>query len=91
MHKRFIELRDYISGVNYALPAMLQGRYQQALNQWITLYETEKDKAIPKKKFAFARKQNVPKIHKPAQEEVKHTTEAVILTGNHLELKNLSS
>jgi len=23
LHKRYIELRDYIAGVNYALPAML--------------------------------------------------------------------
>jgi len=38
--------------------------------QWTQQYEEEKDKAVPKKKFTFARKQNAAKVTKPKEEVV---------------------
>ena len=56
IHTRFTAIRDHVAAVSYAIPAKLQANYQHQLTQLQQLYEAEKEKAIPKKKFTFARK-----------------------------------
>lgn len=56
LQAQYIELRDHTAAISYALPAKIIASFQHQLQQWQQLYEQEKDKAVPKKKFAFARK-----------------------------------
>jgi len=59
--QEFIELRDYVANVSYAIPVKLQGNFGRQLQELQQLHEQEKEKAIPKKKFSFARKKPAPK------------------------------
>ena len=61
IHDDYIALRDHVSNYQYAIPTGMFSRYQQALSQLNDLLLEQKDIAIPKKKFAFARKAKKPK------------------------------
>lgn len=58
---QFLALREMITGIGYALPTKLVGRYQQQLSELQGSLDQEKEKAIPKKKFKFERKNRVKK------------------------------
>lgn len=74
----------------------LQGNFSRQLTEFQQLYDQEKDKAIPKKKFAFARKKPAPKQEaKPVVAEEPKTAEeskpafTLDYSGNHLLIKDL--
>ena len=66
LYERFSKLRDHISQMSYALPNSLTQKYNKGFNAWSDNFAVEKDKAIPKKKFAFVRK--TKKTKKAAEE-----------------------
>ena len=56
----FKELREYLANYAYTIPSYNLQNYQQQLDQLNELILKEKDAALPKKKFTFARKQLQP-------------------------------
>ena len=92
IHDDYIALRDHISNYQYAIPTGMFSRYQQALNQLNDLLQEQKDTAIPKKKFAFARKAKKPKQEVKQVEKEESKKEEIdqnVLTGNHLQIKEV--
>jgi hypothetical protein len=53
---KFKELREYIATYAYSIPTYLLQNYQQHLDQTNEQINKEKEQALPKKKFTFARK-----------------------------------
>ena len=55
-------LRQYINDYTFAIPSTLFSSYQTKLDAFVQDYNKQKDIAIPKKKFAFKKKdKNVEK------------------------------
>ena len=52
----YTKLRDHISNYQYAIPSGLFGKYQVTLGQFNDTFTENKEKAMPKKKFTFARR-----------------------------------
>ena len=53
---RFKELRDYIANYSYSIPNYNLQQYQSTLDNLNDYLVKEKEAALPKKKFTFARK-----------------------------------
>eukprot|EP00349_Pseudokeronopsis_sp_Brazil_P001308 CAMPEP_0202958116 /NCGR_PEP_ID=MMETSP1396-20130829/2465_1 /ASSEMBLY_ACC=CAM_ASM_000872 /TAXON_ID= /ORGANISM="Pseudokeronopsis sp., Strain Brazil" /LENGTH=122 /DNA_ID=CAMNT_0049675981 /DNA_START=197 /DNA_END=565 /DNA_ORIENTATION=+ len=83
----FHQERDFIASVAFCVPAYLLANFQAQLDQFNYKLVYEKEKAIPKKKFAFVRKP-APKKEKEAV-LVEHSTISNNALGNHFSLKNL--
>ena len=89
---RYKDLRDYISNYSYSVPSYNLQSYQTQLDTLNTAIASEKDVAIPKKKFTFARKQPVAQAKK---EEVKGSVAvepskiATSIVTNDLSIKDL--
>jgi len=93
LFERFSKLRDYIADINYALPSSLSGKYSNGFNAWNENFGKEKDKAIPKKKFSFARKEKKTKKkeEKKVESEAGEAKSTIVKNsqGNHLWIKNV--
>lgn len=60
--KEYSILREYINDYTFAIPSTFFSMYQVKLDTFIENYNKQKDIAIPKKKFAFKKKdKNVAK------------------------------
>ena len=86
IHDDFVSLREHISNYQYAIPTVMFSKYQQALSHFNDLLQEQRDTAIPKKKFAFARKAKKPKteVKKAAEETKAEEIKQSDFTGNHL-------
>ena len=62
---KYKDLRDYVANFSYSIPAYNLQNYQSSLDSLNEIINKEKDNALPKKKFAFARKQPVAGAAKP--------------------------
>lgn len=56
MFKTYSSLREYVNDYTFAIPSTFFSLYQQKLDAFIETYNKQKDLAIPKKKFAFKKK-----------------------------------
>jgi hypothetical protein len=56
LFNRFKELRQYIANYSYIIPAYNLQTYNSSLDYMNDCIAKEKDTALPKKKFCFARK-----------------------------------
>ena len=56
LFKTYSELREYVNDYTFAIPSTFFSLYQQKLDAFIEAYNKQKDLAIPKKKFAFKKK-----------------------------------
>ncbi len=59
---KFKELREYIANYSYIIPPYNLQNYQTSLDQVGDKINKEKEAALPKKKFTFARKQPAVKV-----------------------------
>ena len=56
LFEKFKDLREYINMYTFAIPATFFSLYQQKLDNFNDVYNVQKDLALPKKKFSFAKK-----------------------------------
>ena len=62
LFKQYGTLRQYVNDYTFAIPSTIFAAYQTKLDEFVVLYNKQKDLAIPKKKFAFKKKdKNVEK------------------------------
>ena len=91
LHGKFKELREYIANYSYIIPSYNLQTYQQQLDTINESIVKEKEVALPKKKFTFARKQPAPKqkTQEEKKEPVKQQPIQTIVT-NDLAIKDVS-
>jgi hypothetical protein len=85
------ELREYVNNYTFAIPSALFSQYQAKLNEFPHHFNRVKTEALPKKKFAFAKKgQNMKAKKDEAEEVVKQTVDQKFMNeGIHLSIKDL--
>ena len=80
-----------MNNYTFAIPQSFFGLYNQRLQQFQENFNTQKELALPKKKFSFAsKKQNVKKQEKKV-EEVKKEEEIKFDSAVHLSIKDLEN
>ena len=89
--KTYSELREYVNNYTFAIPSTFFSLYQQKLDAFVEHYNKQKDQAIPKKKFAFKKKdKNIAK--KAAEQGMTSMVDQKYKTdGNHLYIKSLQN
>ena len=85
----FKELREYVNNYTFAIPAAFFSGYQQKLNAFNDAYIQQKDQALPKKKFTFAKKGNLKKKADAPKAQVVQSVDQKYMDGNHLSIKGL--